>query len=137
MNELDITIRQMDSRALSRLMKTLARLEIAVLKCPEAGLLMVSATDPFSVDFHLGEALVTEALVEYEGVQGYGIVLGDQPERALAAAAVDAIARAGSPELGRIAKLLEPERKKIAEARKLEEALVESTRVKFETMVKG
>ncbi len=62
---------------------------------------MVSATDPFDVDFHLGEALVTEALVEYEGVQGYGMVMGDQPERALAAASVDAIARAGSPELAK------------------------------------
>jgi len=136
MNELE-TIRYMDSRALSRLFRSLAKLEITVVKSPEAGLIMVSVTDPFSVEFHLGEALVTEAVVEYRGVKGYGIILGDDPKRALAAASVDAVIRSGSPEKARIVKSLETEQKKIANVRRQEQILVESTRVSFESMVEG
>ena len=137
MNDLNMTISQMDGRALSRLLKTLTKLEISLIKGPTVGLIMVSATDPFGTDFHIGEALVTEAMAEYAGVKGYGMVMGEEPERAVAAAAVDALARAKSPELAAIEKILAPERKKILEARKHEEALVEATRVKFENMVLG
>lgn len=136
MNELE-TIRHMDSRALSRLFKSLEKLEITVIKSPEAGLIMVSVTDPFRVDFHLGEALVTEAVVEYRSVKGYGIILGDDPKRALAAASVDAIMRSGSPEKARIVKYLETERKKIAYVRRQEQTLAESTRVSFESITEG
>jgi len=127
----------MDRRALARLLKTLSTLEIKIIKGPEAGLLMVSVTDPFGTDFHLGEALVTEAIVEYGGVSGYGMVMGDEPDRAVASAAVDAIARAAPAGMPEIDRILASERKKIEKAREREEALVESTRVRFESMVRG
>jgi alpha-D-ribose 1-methylphosphonate 5-triphosphate synthase subunit PhnG len=132
-----MTISQMDRRALARLLKTLSTLEIKIIKGPEAGLLMVSVTDPFDTDFHLGEALVTEAIVEYGGVSGYGMVMGDEPDRAVASAAVDAIARAAPAGMPEIDRILASERKKIEKAREREEALVESTRVRFESMVRG
>ena len=137
MNNLNMTIRLMDGPALSGLIEMLSELEIAVLKGPEVGLIMVSATDPFSTDFHLGEALVTQAIVEYRGEKGFGMLLGDQPERAIALASVDALDRAGAPELEKIGEALEPEHVKVMEALKREEAIVESTRVKFESMVIG
>jgi alpha-D-ribose 1-methylphosphonate 5-triphosphate synthase subunit PhnG len=132
-----MTISQMDRRALARLLKKLSTLEIKIIKGPEAGLLMVSVTDPFDTDFHLGEALVTEAIVEYGGVSGYGMVMGDEPDRAVASAAVDAIARAAPAGMPEIDRILASERKKIEKAREREEALVESTRVRFESMVRG
>lgn len=137
MFDLNTTISQMDGRALSRLLKTLTKLEISLIKGPTVGLIMVSVTDPFNTDFHLGEALTTEALAEYQGVRGYGMIMGEEPERAVAAAAVDALVRAKAPELAAVEKILAPERKKILEARKHDEALVEATRVKFENMVMG
>ena len=137
MNDLNMTISQMDGRALSRLLKTLTKLEISLIKGPTVGLIMVSATDPFGTDFHIGEALVTEATAEYAGVKGYGMIMGEEPERAVAAASIDALARAKSPVMASIEKILAPERKKILEARKHDEILVEATRVKFENMVLG
>ena len=137
MNDTNMTISQMDRRALARLLKKLSTLEIKIIKGPEAGLLMVSVTDPFDTDFHLGEALVTEAIVEYGGVSGYGMVMGDEPDRAVASAAVDAIARAAPAGMPEIDRILASERKKIEKAREREEALVESTRVRFESMVRG
>jgi alpha-D-ribose 1-methylphosphonate 5-triphosphate synthase subunit PhnG len=127
----------MDRRALARLLKKLSTLEIKIIKGPEVGLLMVSVTDPFDTDFHLGEALVTEAIVEYGGVSGYGMVMGDEPDRAVASAAVDAIARAAPAGMPEVDRILASERKKIEKAREKEEALVESTRVRFESMVRG
>ncbi|HMK46079.1 MAG TPA: phosphonate C-P lyase system protein PhnG [Methanocella sp.] len=137
MSDLNMTISHMDGRALSRLLKALTRAEIKIIKGPTSGLIMISITDPFGTDFHLGEALVTEAIVEYDGVRGYGMVMGDGSERAVAAASADALRKSGSPEMAKINKILAQERKKIVEARKKEEAIVESTRVKFETMVLG
>jgi len=137
LNDTNMTISQMDRRALARLLKKLSTLEIKIIKGPEAGLLMVSVTDPFDTDFHLGEALVTEAIVEYGGVSGYGMVMGDEPDRAVASAAVDAIARAAPAGMPEIDRILASERKKIEKAREREEALVESTRVRFESMVRG
>jgi len=137
LNDTNMTISQMDRRALARLLKKLSTLEIKIIKGPEVGLLMVSVTDPFDTDFHLGEALVTEAIVEYGGVSGYGMVMGDEPDRAVASAAVDAIARAAPAGMPEVDRILASERKKIEKAREKEEALVESTRVRFESMVRG
>jgi alpha-D-ribose 1-methylphosphonate 5-triphosphate synthase subunit PhnG len=137
LNDTNTTISQMDRRALARMLKTLSMLEIKILKGPEAGLLMVSVTDPFDTDFHLGEALVTEAIVEYGGVKGYGMVMGDEPDRAVASAAVGAIARAAPAGIPEVNRIMASEQKKIEKAREREEALVESTRVKFESMVRG
>lgn len=126
----------MDSRAVSRLLTTLASERLTVIKAPEAGLLMMSVRDPFDTDFHLGEILVTEAYVERDGMRGYGMVMGDDPERALAAASIDLLSR--SCGVGqKIERFLASQSKKIAEKEKAEKALVARTRVRFESMNLG
>jgi alpha-D-ribose 1-methylphosphonate 5-triphosphate synthase subunit PhnG len=126
----------MDGRAISRLLKLLGPEDLKVLKAPKTGLLMMSVKDPFGTDFHLGEVLVTEAYVERDGIIGYGMAIGDDPERALAAASIDLLSRAGG--MGQnVDKLLAAQAKKIREKEKAEEALVAGTRVSFESMTPG
>lgn len=126
----------MDSQAVSRLLKMLDPGNIRVLKAPETGLLMMSATDPFGTDYHLGEILVTEAYVEQEGVKGYGMVIGDDPERALTAASIDLLSRSAGVD-SNVEKFLAAEAEKIREKEKAEDALVSGTRVSFESMTPG
>ena len=52
---------------------------------------MMAADNFFGTDFYLGEILVVEAEVEYKGLKGYAMVMGDESERALLAASVDTI----------------------------------------------
>lgn len=57
---------------------------------PRSGLVMSSVRDPFDTHFHLGEVLVSEAQVVCGGQVGCGVICGDEPQRALLLAAVEA-----------------------------------------------
>jgi phosphonate C-P lyase system protein PhnG len=61
-----------------------------VTRPPRTGLVMATVRDPFDTAFHLGEVLVTEALVETGGKVASGMILGDAPQKALLLAAVEA-----------------------------------------------
>jgi alpha-D-ribose 1-methylphosphonate 5-triphosphate synthase subunit PhnG len=68
----------------------------AVISPPTVGMIMARAIDGARGDlFNLGEVLVTEARVSIGGHEGWGMVLGGQPEHALAVATVDAALEAG------------------------------------------
>ncbi len=111
---------------------------VEILKEPESGLLMMAARDSLDTDFYLGEILVTEAEAEYRGFQGYAMVLGEEPEKALLAAALEAICRSDHEALQkRIRKFLESRHGELAAAAATERKLIARTKVSFETMVKG
>jgi alpha-D-ribose 1-methylphosphonate 5-triphosphate synthase subunit PhnG len=102
---------------------------------PHTGLVMMTARDAFDTVFCLGEALVTEAVVRSGEARGWGIVLGDAPQRAVLQAALDLLGRTGNEvALARAAELLAPEAARLAEAREREAALVARTRVQFDLM---
>lgn len=96
------------------------------------GLVMLPMRDTVQgTDFHLGEVLVAEAHLRASGVEGYGMVVGRDLERAMAMAVVDAAASLGqTPE---ILAFLRFEASAIAasEAARLRE--IEATRVDMET----
>ncbi|MEW6720076.1 MAG: phosphonate C-P lyase system protein PhnG [Thermodesulfobacteriota bacterium] len=108
--------------------------EMIVTRPPRTGLAMVTAVDGFSTQFHLGEMLVTEAAVSFRGTEGYGMVAGDSPEKALARAAADAVLRgnAGGPLRKTVADFLESARERRGEGLRAEAALGASTRVSFD-----
>ncbi len=83
----------MDAGAVRSLLKILSELEIEILKEPETGLVMINVTDCFHTDFHLGEVLVTTAGVRIEGHRGWGMIMGDDADRALLLAALDVMLR--------------------------------------------
>ncbi len=103
---------------------------------PRTGLLMLSVKDSFDTDFYLGEVLVTDARVICCGVEGFGMVVGDHPRKALARAAADAVLRSGDRCAARtklveiITTEQEKRRKIVAESK----ALVAATRVSFDLM---
>ena len=135
-------ITKMDEKSIEKLIVLLPQEEINILKKSETGLLMMAANDSFNTDFYLGEILVTEAEVEYKGLKGYAMVMGDEPERALLAASVDAILQADNGDLmgdlkQKVMNFIAMQAKKTAEADEMEKRLIAKTKVNFETMVKG
>jgi alpha-D-ribose 1-methylphosphonate 5-triphosphate synthase subunit PhnG len=65
--------------------------DIKLLTGPRLGLVMLGVRESVAEStFYAGEILVTEVTLELAGRYGYGMVLGNDPRRALAAALVDA-----------------------------------------------
>jgi len=64
---------------------------IKLLTGPRLGLVMLSVRESVAEStFYAGEILVTEVTLELSGRYGFGMVLGNDPRRALASALVDA-----------------------------------------------
>jgi phosphonate C-P lyase system protein PhnG len=111
--------------------------EFRVQRAPRAGLVMVTVRDPFDTPFHLGEVLVSEAEVVFDGHSGYGASCGDEPERALLLAAVEAAERSGrSSVLGGIGEFIRKLEEKHGEERACSSRLAAATEVRFESMKK-
>lgn len=128
-------VAQMPEKAVRKLLDLLAGETMDVVRGPRSGLVMMTARDTFDADFFLGEVLVTEAEVNCGGFPGYGMVLGDDAERALARAAVAAVGAAPNrPLRERVIRFLKAEKRKMESRRKRESALISRTRVDFETM---
>ncbi len=70
-------------------------------RAPRDGVILMTCREGLNETFHLGEVLVSETLVRWRGVEGYAVVVGDDPRRSLVAAAIDAMrqAQASPPDL--------------------------------------
>ena len=67
-----------------------------VVKGPGKTLAMVKMREPVRQSlFYLGEVIVCEAVVEIDGVQGFAALMGDDVEKALDIAIIDAAANKG------------------------------------------
>ena len=134
--EAAVLVNAMDQERLQRLLTLLAGLDLEITLPPRAGLVMLTVRDSFGVAFHPGEALVTEARISLRGCEGYGTVLGEEPRRALAKAAVDALFRCGRPEPARagIAAFLAEEADRQRARNNQEKALIAATKVSFDLM---
>ena len=109
----------------------------AVDRAPAKGLLMCPVRDPFDTEFFLGEVLVTTAAVRCGVRTGQGAILGDEPEKALLLAAVDAARSGGRPELlNALMPAAADWTREAASRRRLESQLAAATRVQFESMKK-
>lgn len=136
--DFQLVITKMDDSSVKELIQLLSSEEINITKSPETGLLMMAANDSFGTDFYLGEILVTEAEVEYKGLKGYAMVMGDEPERALLAASVNTILQEGNGNLKQnVMDFITVQARKTAAADEMERRLIAKTRVSFETMAKG
>ena len=105
--------------------------EAEVVVPPQPSLTMARVKETVDNEvFNLGEVLVTTCEVLLDGVPGWGMVLGQDAERALCAAVVDAASR--REDAGRLLEDLEGELVAVREARRSRWAAVQSTRVEFE-----
>lgn len=69
---------------------------VAVVKEPQKTLTMIKMREPVrSSLFYLGEVMVSEAIVELEGTKGIAVTMGDDFEKTLAMAVIDAASNKG------------------------------------------
>jgi len=108
------------------------------LRPPEMGLVMVQGrTGGDGGPFNLGEATVTRAAVQVQGgATGVCYMLGRVPEKARAAAVLDALWQDTALRLA-VADALRPVRRRLATEASAEAAETEATKVNFFTMTRG
>jgi alpha-D-ribose 1-methylphosphonate 5-triphosphate synthase subunit PhnG len=112
--------------------KAVSGKDVLLLKKPEKTMILLKIHEPVKQGrFYLGEALASHCAVEIDGVRGASVLLGDDMEKALAAAVLDAAHTGNFPgfELARD-ELLNLDASRIAEAARVA-AVVRSTQVRF------
>jgi len=78
--------------------RVLEDLAVEVSRGPSVGLLMVRGEEPSErLQFNFSEVTVSEAEVTANGRRGYAMVMGRQPEKALAGAVLDVALELGHP----------------------------------------
>ena len=134
--DLTALIDTMDEQQVEMLLKLFASVELTITRPPRSGLMMLTMKDSFETDFHLGEVLVTEARVLFCGCEGFGMVMGESPRRALARAAADAVLRCPEPAGIRDQLIASLEQEEQMQKNRLAEtaALVAATKVNFDLM---
>ncbi len=134
--DLTVLINTMDEQRIENVLALFADAELTVSRPPRTGLMMMTVKDCFETDFHLGEVLITEARVLFHGCEGFGMVPGEAPRRALARAAADAVLRC--PEATEIQDDLRvclEQEESIRKTRLAESAaLIAATKVNFDLM---
>ena len=67
-----------------------------IVKEPGKTLTMIKMREPVKQSlFYIGEVIVCEAVVEIDGVQGFAVIMGNDAEKALNMAIIDAAANKG------------------------------------------
>ncbi|MDR1389785.1 MAG: phosphonate C-P lyase system protein PhnG [Treponema sp.] len=115
--------------------KAAAGLKIALLKGPEKTMVFLQAREPVRQSrFYLGELLAAHCVVEIAGVRGAAVQMGDDLDKARAAAILDAAHTGNFPCFA----LIEPELLQLETARKAslarEAAEIRKTKVSFEAL---
>ncbi len=135
-NDPTLCIAAMGDAELEQLLSLFAEAEVTISQPPRTGLLMMRLQDSFATELNLGEVLVTEVRVRYRQSEGYAMVTGEEPRRALARALADAVLRC--PEADSVRKrmitLLDRETTRQEAEMKKEVALIAATRVNFDLM---
>ena len=106
--------------------------DIRIIEKPKTCLVMLPAKDCVEENpFYLGEVLITQAVVEINGQAGYGLVMEENPERALTFAIIDAVLNNSLPETKEIQAFLDEQQDKIQARRREENSKIAATRVNF------
>ncbi|MGL4607744.1 MAG: phosphonate C-P lyase system protein PhnG [Eubacteriaceae bacterium] len=65
--------------------------KVLIIKEPTKSLTMIKMREPVKSSlFYLGEVMVTETIVEIEGTKGIGVTMGDDSDKSLSMAIIDA-----------------------------------------------
>jgi len=86
-----------DSAVIAELASSIKiRHDLVIIKEPSKTLTMVTLREPVKSSlFYIGEIIVTEAIVALEGVKGAAVMLGDDFDKALNMAVIDAACNKG------------------------------------------
>ncbi len=109
--------------------------DVKVEQRPTTGLVMMKARDSVSEQpFYIGEALVTECLASISGIFGFGVIKGEEAERAYQLAVVDAAFNAKLELVPRWYERLKTEERKIVQKQAQQCAASAKSTVQFDTM---
>jgi alpha-D-ribose 1-methylphosphonate 5-triphosphate synthase subunit PhnG len=105
------------------------------VKGPEKTMILLTVREPVkNSSFYLGEALAAHCIAELDGARGAAVSLGDDLDKAAAAATLDAAHTGGFPEFSAV----EGQLRELDELRRSTEAktaaLVRGTQVKFHAL---
>ncbi len=117
--------------------ETLGRVE--VIHPASMGLVMMRAEESVAKEvFHVGEILTTDATVTVDGVLGYGIVMGNDPDKAYTLALIDALYHSSDPKWANTKEQMDVElihqAEKQRQKRQQEYQFIQRTMVDFEVM---
>lgn len=106
--------------------------KVVIIKKPDKSLAMVKMREPVKESlFYIGEVIVTDAVVSVNGTNGMAVALGDDFEKTLAMAVIDAAFNCGV--FTHEAELYKLERKQLEHLEK-ENAMFMKTMVNFNSM---
>lgn len=109
-----------------------AQHETVIIKKPEKSLAMIKMREPVKESlFYLGEVMITEAIVEVNAQKGIAVTMGDQFDKTLNMALIDAAVNAGVFTHMDVLEKLEQEQKLVEEK---ENAMFMNTMVNFHSM---
>ncbi|ADG07715.1 phosphonate C-P lyase system protein PhnG [Kyrpidia tusciae] len=113
--------------------------DVQWIKPARPGLVMMRARETVrQEDFYVGEIYVSESTVSVDGEWGYGVAMGNQPERADGLAVLDAVFHSSREKWKSLVREIEDwlvaEEARQEEAWRKEFALVRRSRVDFEMM---
>lgn len=108
--------------------------EVKLAQEPSVCLTMVRAEDSLEKqEFYLGEALTTECELTVNGLAGFGLCLGEDPERGYCIAVIDAMLSSGLKDK-RLTRFLEEQTEAVDRRDREDYARAMSTRVDFKLM---
>ena len=112
--------------------KAAAGKDVLLLKKPEKTMILLKIREPVKGSrFYLGEALAAHCVVEIDGVRGASVQLGDDMEKTLSAAVLDAAHTGNFPGFELVeGELMELDASRVAEAAEVASA-VRATQVRF------
>jgi alpha-D-ribose 1-methylphosphonate 5-triphosphate synthase subunit PhnG len=115
--------------------KAAAGMEVILLREPEKTMVLLQVREPTRQSrFYLGELLASHCIVEIGGARGAAVLMGDDLDKARAAATLDAVHSGGFPGFA----LVEPELLGLEAKRRLEEerraAAARKTQVAFQVL---
>lgn len=128
------------SRSPAEIIKRLAapileRYPVKTIRQPGTTLVMIRMRETVAkTQFYLGELLASEAFVELDGQKGFALLQGDDTEKAMAAAVIDALLKTTLPEKADVLSKLEHQLQTLQEEDQRQIMLHQRTRVQFQTM---
>ncbi len=111
------------------------RHKVEILRAPAKTLVMIRMRETVAnSDFYLGETIAAEAMVSVDGHKGFALMMGDDMEKALAAAVIDAVWNGNLAEKAEIAPKLQLAHQSMVQKEHEETARYAKTQVNFHVM---
>ena len=108
---------------------------VRVLRKPAKTLVMIKMRETVAkAQFYLGEMLACEAMVELEGKKGFALMMGDDTQKVMATAVVDALRKTDLPEKESVLQALEQRQQELEREQQREIARHARSKVQFETL---